>query len=77
MKQYCRYCSNCHCGDVVYCDVKQKTMSEEKAKRVNHCRDFDFCELDVFYDGDMDKVYKPREPKQKQCDGQMRLEICL
>lgn len=77
MTQYCRYCSNCHYGDVVYCDIKNKTMSIEKAKRVNHCKDFDFNELDVFYDGDMDKVYKPRKPKKKECDGQMRLEICL
>lgn len=73
MKQYCRYCSHCHYGDYVYCDVKKKTMPENRAKAVNSCKDFDFNEIDVFYEGDMSKVYKPREPKKKQCDGQVSL----
>ncbi len=73
MKQYCRYCSHCHYGDAVYCDAKRKTMPESRAKSVNNCKDFDFNEIDVFYAGDMNKVYKPRELKQKQCDGQVSL----
>jgi hypothetical protein len=71
MKQYCRYCANCHYGDVVWCDAKEKTMSENTAKTVNRCKDFIFNEIDVF--GDLDKRYKPREPVMKQCDGQMDL----
>ena len=35
-----------------------------------HCH---YNEIDVFYMGDMDKTYKPRELKQKQCDGQIEL----
>lgn len=63
MKQYCRYCNHCIVGDVVYCEALKITMSEEKAKRVNHCKEFDFNEIDVF---DLDKRYKPRKKKMKQ-----------
>lgn len=73
MKQYCRYCAHCHYADGVYCDVKNEQITESKAKAVNQCKDFVFNEIDVFYEGDMTKVYKPRKPKKKQCDGQMRL----
>ena len=69
MKQYCRYCSHAHYGDVVYCDVKNDTMSDESAKRVNKCKDFEFNELDVFcpYDENGNScVYKPREKKAKR-----------
>ena len=60
MKQYCRYCSNCIVGDAVYCEALNKTMSEEKAKRVNRCKEFVFNEIDVF---DLEKRYKPRKAK--------------
>lgn len=73
MKQYCRYCAHCHYGDVVYCDDKYKTMSKPTAKTINKCKSFDFNEIDVFYGGDMDKKYKPREPIAKQCEGQTSL----
>ena len=73
MAQYCRYCCHCHYADVVWCDVKKKTMSENSAKTINHCKDFGFNEIDVFYEGDMNKIYRPREPKQKQCDGQINM----
>lgn len=63
MKQYCRYCNHCIVGDVVYCEALKITMSEEKAKRVNHCNEFDFNVIDVF---DLDKRYKPRKTKMKQ-----------
>ena len=59
MKQYCRYCAYCVYGDVAYCEVHNETMSEQKAKRVNKCKDFVFNELDVFT---MNK-YKPRTIK--------------
>lgn len=61
MKQYCRYCSYCCYGDVVFCGYKNKTMTEESAKRVNQCKDFNFNPIDVF---DTDKKYKPREKKE-------------
>ena len=48
MKQYCRYCSHCNYGDVAYCEKLKRTMSDEKAKRINQCKDFDFLEIDVF-----------------------------
>lgn len=63
MKQYCRYCSESSYGDVVYCAAKNKTMSEESAKRVNHCKDFSFCKYDVF---NPDKEYKPKINNIKQ-----------
>lgn len=56
MKQYCRYCAYCVYGDAVYCEVHNKTMSEQKAKSVNKCKNFTFTELDVF----TMKKYKPR-----------------
>lgn len=61
MKQYCRYCSYCCYGDVAYCEKQKKTMSDEKAKRVNQCKDFEFNEIDVF---NPDKTYKERIIKQ-------------
>lgn len=63
MKQYCRYCNHCINGDAVYCEVLKITMSEEKAKRVNRCKEFVFNEIDVF---DLEKRYKPRKTKMKQ-----------
>ena len=61
MKQYCRYCAHCCYGDVVYCEIYNKTMSEKKAKQVNKCKDFIFNEIDVIT---LNKTYKPREAKQ-------------
>lgn len=62
MKQYCRYCSNCVYGDVVYCEELKKVMSEASAKTVNHCKHFEFNEIDAL-NGCLDKKYKPRTPK--------------
>ena len=42
-------------------------MSEEKAKRINRCKDFEFLENDVF---NHDHTYKERQKKE---DGQMNL----
>ena len=60
MKQYCRYCAHLCAGDIPYCSVKEQTMSESSAKRVNQCRDFVFCEIDAFYQTD---GYRPRKVK--------------
>lgn len=60
MTQYCRYCAYCCYGDVVYCEIKEKTMSEEQAKQPNNCKDFGFCEIDVF----TGKKYQPRKAKE-------------
>lgn len=62
MKQYCRYCNHCINGDAVYCEALNKTMSEEKAKRLNRCKEFVFNEIDVF---DLEKRYKPRKEKKE------------
>lgn len=62
MKQYCRYCSHCHYGDVAYCDKLERTMSDEKAKRINQCKDFDFLEIDVF---NPNNSYKERQKNKK------------
>ena len=48
-------------------------MSDSSAKSANDCKDFDFCKIDVFYMGDMNKTYKPRETKKEECDGQIGL----
>ena len=48
MKQYCRYCINLAAGNGTWCEKRQKEMSDSTAKRVNHCKDFDFCEIDAF-----------------------------
>ena len=67
MKQYCRYCSHCNYGDVAYCEKLKRTMSDEKAKRINQCKDFDFLEIDVF---NPNRSYKERQKKEK---GQMNI----
>lgn len=60
MKQYCRYCAYCVYGDAVYCEVHNKTMSEQKAKCVNKCKNFTLNELDVF---NIEHKYTPRAKK--------------
>lgn len=69
MKQYCRYCCSCSYGDVPYCSVKEQTMSEREIKRVNNCKDFDFCHFDVI----TCKDYEPRKPKVKSDIKEMEL----
>lgn len=65
MKQYCRYCANCIYGDIPYCDIKKQTMNEAYIKRVNNCKDYNFCNIDVI----SGKDYSPRKQKaQKQAD---------
>ena len=60
MKQYCRYCANLCVGDIPYCSAREQTMSESSAKRVNQCRDFDYCSIDAFDETD---GYRPKKVK--------------
>ena len=69
MKQYCRYCSHLFTGNGIWCDAKQKIIPESTAKSVNHCKEFDFNEIDAFFENE--KGYKPREqykPRQAVID---------
>ena len=66
MKQYCRYCSYLVTGNGTYCTVKNKEMADSTAKSVNHCKEFDFNEMDAFFETD---GYKPRKPKQNKSKG--------
>lgn len=70
MKQYCRYCCHLCTGNGIYCGEQQRIMSEAAAKSTNRCHSFAFNPIDAF---DMDKGYKQREPKKKQCGGQIGL----
>lgn len=70
MNQYCRYCCNAHWRDegVFYCDKKNDFFSEEKAKHINRCKDFDFNENDLFgfrEDGTF-RTYRPRDKGMNQ-----------
>jgi hypothetical protein len=60
MKQYCRYCSHLCTGNGIWCDAKQKILSESTTKSVNHCKDFDFCEIDAYFETD---GYKERSER--------------
>ena len=59
MKQYCRYCAHLAYGNGTWCSKHKKEMSDNTAKRVNHCKDFDFCEIDAFCENLAG--YHPRE----------------
>jgi len=59
-------------GDVNYCSMRERTMSDTAAKSANRCHDFAFNPIDAF--GENEKGYKPRspvKPKKKQCEGQI------
>lgn len=71
MKQYCRYCANLHWGDSCYCDIKKRCLSESYCKHTNNCKDFELNPEDAFFENL--KGYHPREPKKKECKGQMEL----
>lgn len=58
MKQYCRYCGFCIESDFgFYCTDHNEELTEAKVKRVNHCPDYGFINIDVF---DEKRKYKPR-----------------
>lgn len=62
MKQYCRYCAYLCTGNGTWCERKQKEISDNSAKTVNHCEQFLFCELDAY---DITKKYKEREKRKE------------
>ena len=62
-KKYCRYCAYCSYGDIPYCTLKDMTMSEEKIKQLNNCKEFILNEIDIL---NPDHIYKPRPRKKKQ-----------
>ena len=66
-RHQCRWCAELCYGDVLYCSAKEQTMSESSVKRVNKCKEFRFCDMDVF----THEHYKPREHHDKQVKGQM------
>ena len=68
MKQYCRYCAHLAYGNGTWCEKRQKEMSDSAAKRVNHCKDFAFCEIDAFCENLAG--YHPREPYRKRTDAE-------
>lgn len=63
MKQYCRYCINLAYGNGTWCEAKKKDLSEAEIRRVNYCKDFDFCELDAITGV---TIYKPRAARGKK-----------
>lgn len=63
MKQYCRYCNNLVTGNGTYCTAHNKEMRDSTAKSLNHCKEFEFNEMDAFFETD---GYKPRNPKQSK-----------
>lgn len=75
MKQYCRYCAYCigetDYVNVSWCDKKQKEMSSNSAKTVNHCKEFVFNPIDAF--NIENGRYKPREKKETTETGQLEL----
>ena len=75
MKQYCRYCAYCvgetDYVNVSWCSAKQKEMSSNSAKAVNHCKEFVFNPIDAF--NIESGRYKPREKKEKIDNGQLEL----
>lgn len=77
MNHYCRYCSHCIAqgGDEAVCEENNEMVKKTSVR--NGCKQFVFCEIDAFYfnrsDNPEDAKYHPREPKKKQCDGQISL----
>ena len=48
MNQKCRYCAYCIVGNVAYCELKNKVMSDASAKRLNKCAEFEFNPMDAY-----------------------------
>lgn len=63
MKQYCRYCIHLVVDDVPFCGAKTKIMSENSAKSLNKCKDFEFVPIDAF---NLNTEYKMRNKPQKK-----------
>lgn len=73
MKQYCRYCCNLVTGNGIYCTEKAQEITEAVTRSPNRCHSFAYNPIDAF--GEKETGYQPRQPKKKQCDGQIRLEV--
>lgn len=65
----CRWCTQLTTGNGIYCSAKKKCLSESYTKRVNKCKDWEFCDLDAY---DLHE-YKPRIQHDKNVKGQMSL----
>ena len=68
-RHQCRWCSELTVGDVAYCDVKKKCLSESYTKRVNTCKDFRFVNMDAY----TFREYKPTVRHKQQIDGQLSI----
>lgn len=76
MNQYCRYCARAALADedCFYCDVDHQIYDENKAKRVNKCKDFEFNPNDIFRCDEYGNFaqYKPRA---KNPDKQLKIPL--
>lgn len=78
MKQYCRYCVNLCVNNVPYCMAHEKVMGEGQCKRENHCKEFEFADVEPEYQDAFGETngYRPRSPKKpQQCDGQIKISL--
>ena len=75
MKQYCRYCVYLCVNNAPYCEQYKSFRSESSCKRVNHCPDFIFADVDGEYQDAFGETngYRPRNQRKEQIDGQMSL----
>ena len=75
MTQYCRYCAFCFEGDGYFCSAKREQnayLSDDKIRRVNHCKDFVLSQLGDVTTG---RPYTPRKGKPLTAyDGCVELE---
>lgn len=70
MTQYCRYCSRAvlNDDDLIYCEAKDEMREGKQITNPNRCKYFEFNPVDVLNEN---KKYRPREPKQKNIEGQV------
>ena len=72
MKQYFRYCIHCQIGNGYWCDAKEHEYSPSYFRSVNHCRLFEFCEMDAFAENP--NPYKPRSTYRKRTQKEEPME---
>lgn len=72
MKQYCRYCAYLVTGNGIYCTAKNKKMAESTAKSTNHCKEFEFNEMDAFFETD---GYKPKPTKKVENNNCVQMQF--
>ena len=73
MAQYCRYCTFMHCGDANWCSKKKVTFTDEKIRRTNTCKFFDFNPIDAL--GINTEGYSPRKPKEPQNEQNKQINL--